>query len=163
MRPLFQQLLVNHARCPYVRLLRSHCRFPTATHQVADALNTTSQPHLMNLLRLHSSPWQVYGFLRACIRKLVPPGLWGSRHNQRRFFKNVKQFISLGKYGKLSLQELMWRMKVEDCPWLRSSPGEQGWSPAECSKGPKKGDNEWQEPKALVQCLYAVSGWASPI
>uniref|UniRef100_A0A8C2M0A0 Telomerase reverse transcriptase n=1 Tax=Cricetulus griseus TaxID=10029 RepID=A0A8C2M0A0_CRIGR len=123
MRPLFQQLLVNHARCPYVRLLRSHCRFPTATHQVADALNTTSQPHLMNLLRLHSSPWQVYGFLRACIRKLVPPGLWGSRHNQRRFFKNVKQFISLGKYGKLSLQELMWRMKVEDCPWLRSSPG----------------------------------------
>ncbi|XP_057645957.1 telomerase reverse transcriptase isoform X1 [Chionomys nivalis] len=122
MRPLFQQLLVNHARCSYVRLLRSHCRFRTAAHQGAGALNTSS-PHLINLLRLHSSPWQVYGFLRACIRKLVPSGLWGTRHNKRRFLKNVKQFISLGKYGKLSLQELMWKMKVEDCPWLRSNPG----------------------------------------
>lgn len=163
MRPLFQQLLVNHARCSYVRLLRSHCRFRTAAHQVAGALNT-SPPHLINLLRLHSSPWQVYGFLRACIRKLVPSGLWGTRHNKRRFFKNVKQFISLGKYGKLSLQELMWKMKVEDCPWLRSNPGEQGWSPAECSRGPEKGDNECQEPEsAAVLWLYAVSGWVSSI
>ncbi|XP_051007030.1 telomerase reverse transcriptase [Acomys russatus] len=125
MRPLFQQLLLNHAKCPYVKLLRSHCRLRTATHQVADALNTTSPPHLMNLLRLHSSPWQVYGFLRACLHKLVPAGLWGTRHNERRFFKKVKQFISLGKYSKLSLQELMWKMKAEDCTWLRSSPGEQ--------------------------------------
>ncbi|XP_057608943.1 telomerase reverse transcriptase-like isoform X2 [Chionomys nivalis] len=122
MRPLFQQLLVNHARCSYVRLLRSHCRFRTAVHQGAGDLNT-SPPHLINLLRLHSSPWQVYGFLRACILKLVPSSLWGTRHNKRRFLKNVKQFISLGKYGKLSLQELMWKMKVEDCPWLRSNPG----------------------------------------
>nr|XP_021487080.1 telomerase reverse transcriptase [Meriones unguiculatus] len=122
MRPLFQQLLVNHARCPYVRLLRSHCRFRTAAHQVADTLSTSPQ-HLMDLLRLHSSPWQVYSFLRACLRKLVPAGLWGTRHNERRFLKNVKQFISLGKYEKLSLQELMWKMKVEDCTWLRSSPG----------------------------------------
>ncbi|KAM7325534.1 hypothetical protein ACRRTK_015787 [Alexandromys fortis] len=122
MRPLFQQLLVNHASCSCVRLLRSHCRFRTAAHQGAGALNT-SPPHLINLLRLHSSPWQVYGFLRACIQKLVPSGLWATRHNKRRFLKNVKQFISLGKYGKLLLQELMWKMKVEDCPWLRSNPG----------------------------------------
>lgn len=163
MRPLFQQLLVNHSRCSYVRLLRSHCRFRTAAHQVAGALNT-NPPHLINLLRLHSSPWQVYGFLRACIRKLVPSGLWGTRHNKRHFFKNVKQFISLGKYGKLSLQELMWKMKVEDCPWLRSNPGEPGWSPAECSRGPEKGDNECQEPEsAPVLWLYAVSGWVNSI
>ncbi|XP_028638557.1 telomerase reverse transcriptase isoform X3 [Grammomys surdaster] len=122
MRPLFQQLLANHSECQYVRLLRSHCRFRTANQQVTDALNTDPQ-HLMNLLRLHSSPWQVYGFLRACLRKVVPAGLWGTRHNERRFFKNVKKFISLGKYAKLSLQELMWKMKVEDCLWLRSSPG----------------------------------------
>ncbi|XP_034379439.1 telomerase reverse transcriptase isoform X2 [Arvicanthis niloticus] len=122
MRPLFQQLLVNHAECQYVRLLRSHCRFRTANQRVTDTLNTSPQ-YLMNLLRLHSSPWQVYGFLRACLQKVVPAGLWGTRHNERRFFKNVKKFVSLGKYAKLSLQELMWKMKVEDCLWLRSSPG----------------------------------------
>lgn len=143
MRPLFQQLLVNHAECQYVRLLRSHCRFRTANPQVTDALNTSPE-HLIDLLRLHSSPWQVYGFLRACLRKVVPAGLWGTRHNERRFFKNVKKFISLGRYAKLSLQELMWKMKVEDCHWLRSNPGEHGWSPAECTRGPEEGDNGWQ-------------------
>lgn len=142
MRPLFQQLLVNHAECQYVRLLRSHCRFRTANQRMTDALNT-SPPHLMDLLCLHSSPRQVYGFLRACLCKVVSAGLWGSRHNERRFFKNVKKFISLGKYGKLSVQELMWKMKVEDCHWLHSSPGEHGWSPAECIRGPEKGDNRW--------------------
>lgn len=163
MRPIFQQLLVNHTRCSYVKLLKSHCRFRAATDQVADALDT-SPSHLIDLLRLHNSPWQVYGFLRACIRKLVPSGLWGTRHNERRFFKNVKQFISLGKYGKLSLQELMWKMRVEDCLWLRSSPGEQGWSPAECSRGPEEGDDECQEPKpSVAPWIYAVNGWASSI
>uniref|UniRef100_A0A8I6AEW6 Telomerase reverse transcriptase n=1 Tax=Rattus norvegicus TaxID=10116 RepID=A0A8I6AEW6_RAT len=121
MRPLFQQLLMNHAKCQYVRFLRSHCRFRTANQRVPDAMDT-SPSHLTSLLRLHSSPWQVYGFLRACLRELVPAGLWGTRHNERRFLKNVKKFISLGKYAKLSLQELMWRVKVEDCHWLRSSP-----------------------------------------
>lgn len=163
MRPLFQQLLVNHARCPYVKLLRSHCRFRTAARQVPDALST-SLPHLMGLLRLHSSPWQVYGFLRACLHKLVPPGLWGTRHNEHRFLKNVKQFISLGKYEKLSLQELMWKMKAEDCTWLRSSPGEHGRSPAEGRRGLEKGDRGWLEPKSsAAQWLYAVSGWVSTI
>lgn len=159
MRPLFQQLLLNHARCPYVKLLRSHCRFRTAAHQVADPLNT-SPPHLVNLLRLHSSPWQVYGFLRACLRKLVPAGLWGTRHNERRFFKKVKQFISLGKYTKLSLQELMWKVKVEDCTWLCSSPGEHGWSPAECSRGPREGRQWVAGAQVLSRVVALCSQWS---
>jgi telomerase reverse transcriptase len=80
----------------------------------------------VQLLRRHSSPWQVYAFLRACLQRLVPAGLWGSRHNQRRFLRNTKMFLSLGKYSKLSLLELTWKMKVQDCTWLRSSTGEQG-------------------------------------
>lgn len=123
-----------------LRLLQSHCRFRTANQWVPDAMDT-SPSHLMSLLRLHSSPWQVYGFLRACLHELVPAGLWGTRHNERRFLKNVKKFISLGKYAKLSLQELMWRVKVEDCHWLRSSPGEGGWCLAECMRGPGRGDS----------------------
>ncbi|XP_008160037.2 telomerase reverse transcriptase isoform X1 [Eptesicus fuscus] len=146
MRPLFQELLANHARCPYGALLREHCPLrdsatpatPAAVEEAA-AVGSSNQgcsgvgisapeedtgpPRLVQLLRQHSSPKHVYGLLRACLRRLVPARLWGSRHNERRFLKNVKKFISLGKFAKLLSQELTWKMKVQDCAWLCQSPG----------------------------------------
>ncbi|KAG8512384.1 Telomerase reverse transcriptase [Galemys pyrenaicus] len=118
MRPLFRELLGNHARCPYSVLLRTHC--PLRERSAAEHAGTA---RLVQLLRQHSSPWQVYVFLRACLRRLVPTSLWGSRHNQRRFLKNVKKLLSLGKRGRLSLQELMWKMRVRHCTWLGARPG----------------------------------------
>ncbi|KAM6224389.1 telomerase reverse transcriptase [Rhynchocyon petersi] len=144
MRPLFQELLRNHARCSYGALLRTHCpRRVMATATAAGpsgvGAGTPEQPPgravrvdpeeedqrpMIQLLKQHSSPWQVYMFVRACLHQLVPPRLWGSSHNKCRFLRNVKTFISLGKHAKLSLQELMWRMKVQDCEWLQRSPGD---------------------------------------
>ncbi|XP_007949806.1 telomerase reverse transcriptase [Orycteropus afer afer] len=143
MLPLFQELLRNHAQCPYSALLKTYCprrgsanATPEGSGRVGPG--TPEQPpgpavkatpeedaglRVVRLLRQHSSPWQVYMFVRACLHRLVPAGLWGSSHNKCRFLKNVKTFISLGKRAKLSLQELTWKMKVEDCEWLRQSPG----------------------------------------
>uniref|UniRef100_A0A8C0WZD1 Telomerase reverse transcriptase n=1 Tax=Castor canadensis TaxID=51338 RepID=A0A8C0WZD1_CASCN len=132
MRPLFQELLANHARCPYSALLRTHCPLGAMATWAAPAGAPNEEEDsrlLVQLLRRHSSPWQVYAFLRACLQRLVPAGLWGSRHNQRRFLRNTKMFLSLGKYSKLSLLELTWKMKVQDCTWLRSSTG-GGYVPA---------------------------------
>uniref|UniRef100_A0A2K5V6I8 Telomerase reverse transcriptase n=1 Tax=Macaca fascicularis TaxID=9541 RepID=A0A2K5V6I8_MACFA len=137
MRPLFLELLGNHAQCPYGALLKTHCPLRAAVTPAAGVCarekpqgsvaapeeEDTDRRRLVQLLRQHSSPWQVYGFVRACLRRLVPPGLWGSRHNQRRFLRNTKKFISLGKHAKLSLRELTWKMSVRDCAWLRKSPG----------------------------------------
>uniref|UniRef100_A0A8C6AWP4 Telomerase reverse transcriptase n=1 Tax=Monodon monoceros TaxID=40151 RepID=A0A8C6AWP4_MONMO len=133
MRPLFRELLENHVRCPYGALLRAHCPLPASTTPAVGARSgerpaatpegDAGSRRLVQLLRQHSSPWQVYGLLRACLRRLVPAGLWGSRHNERRFLRNVKKLLSLGKHGKLSPQELTWKMKVQDCAWLRGSPG----------------------------------------
>jgi len=78
---------------------------------------------LRELLKQHSSHWQVYIFVRECLERVVPAELWGSNHNKCRFFKNVKVFISMGKFAKLSLQELMWKMRVNDCMWLRLVKG----------------------------------------
>ncbi|XP_023590586.1 telomerase reverse transcriptase [Trichechus manatus latirostris] len=145
MRPLFQELLENHARCPYGALLRTHCpRLGSAMATPAGpggaSTGTPEQPPgpavsaapeedtglrcVVQLLRQHSSPWHVYTFVRACLHRLVPRGLWGSSHNKCRFLRNVKTFMSLGKHAKLSLQELMWKMKVQDCEWLQRSPGD---------------------------------------
>nr|XP_026646765.1 telomerase reverse transcriptase isoform X2 [Zonotrichia albicollis] len=78
---------------------------------------------LMELLKQHSSHWQVYMFVRDCLEKVIPKELWGSNHNKCRFLKNVKVFISRGRFAKVSLQELMWRMRVNDCMWLRLGKG----------------------------------------
>ncbi|XP_066183589.1 telomerase reverse transcriptase isoform X2 [Sylvia atricapilla] len=77
---------------------------------------------LRELLRQHSSHWQVYMFVRDCLEKVIPPELWGSNCNKCRFLKNVKMFISGGR-SKLSLLALMWRMRVNDCMWLRLGKG----------------------------------------
>ncbi|KAM7069952.1 telomerase reverse transcriptase isoform 1-T1 [Acridotheres tristis] len=79
---------------------------------------------LRELLKQHSSYWQVYMFVRDCLEKVIPAELWGSYHNKCRFLKNVKMFISRGRFAKVSLQELMWRMRVNDCMWLRLGKGD---------------------------------------
>ncbi|XP_058536167.1 telomerase reverse transcriptase isoform X4 [Ochotona princeps] len=117
MRPLFQKLLANHVRCPYHALLLAYCPLRAPPSQVSNSQT------LLPLLRQHSSPWQVLAFLRACLRRLVPTSLWGSRRNERRFLRNTKKLVSLGKRGRLSLQELTWKMRVQDCTWLRRGPG----------------------------------------
>ncbi|XP_030368445.1 telomerase reverse transcriptase isoform X1 [Strigops habroptila] len=79
---------------------------------------------LRKLLKQHSSHWQVYIFVRECLERVIPAELWGSNHNKCRFLKNVKVFISMGKFAKLSLKELMWKMRVNDCMWLRLVKGD---------------------------------------
>ncbi|XP_038626216.1 LOW QUALITY PROTEIN: telomerase reverse transcriptase [Tachyglossus aculeatus] len=77
-----------------------------------------------DLLRQHSSPWRVYGFVRECLLRVVPAELWGSSRNKCRFLRNVKAFLALGKFDKFSLQELRWKMRVSDCAWLRTGRGD---------------------------------------
>ncbi|XP_063154803.1 telomerase reverse transcriptase [Candoia aspera] len=181
MRNVFQELLQNHARCPYQVILKKNCpisvpesdkigigeqtfkqkghqagRISSRTQQVnavegciasrSDGMNPFSETgtssrssertelfkkeakeqfqdspssHFMALLRQYSSHWQVYTFVRECLERVVPPALWGSNHNKCRFYKNVKKFISLGKFAMFSLEELTWKMRVSDCAWLR--------------------------------------------
>uniref|UniRef100_A0A8D2J9J2 Telomerase reverse transcriptase n=1 Tax=Varanus komodoensis TaxID=61221 RepID=A0A8D2J9J2_VARKO len=176
MRNVFQELLQNHARCPYLAVLRKNCpiqvaetgKGPQKGHQeeslfttlqvdiaengprsVPADLNTfpgvpggssgkgepsrkeselhvpqgASSSDLTAFLKQHSSHWQVYTFVRECLERVIPAALWGCDHNKCRFYRNMKKFISLGKFGSFSLQELMWKMKVNSCAWLRLKRG----------------------------------------
>ncbi|XP_062836888.1 telomerase reverse transcriptase isoform X3 [Anolis carolinensis] len=90
----------------------------------------SSTSNFRGLLKQHSSHWQVYTFVRECLQRVVPAELWGSSYNKCRFYKNVKKFISLGKLATFSMQELMWKMRVNDCTWLRLSKGPGHFVPA---------------------------------
>uniref|UniRef100_A0A4W5PTC1 Telomerase reverse transcriptase n=1 Tax=Hucho hucho TaxID=62062 RepID=A0A4W5PTC1_9TELE len=106
--PLFSQLLRRHKRCPYSKILQRVC--PAA-----------GQGDRASLLPQHSALHRVYLFVRECLTMVVPPELWGSDHNRFNFLSGVRNFLSMGKFERISLAELMWKIKVNDCDWLKIS------------------------------------------
>lgn len=113
MVPLFSQLLRQHRRCPYSRILQRMC--PLVEERDA------GQGELSSLLPQHCASHRVYLFVRGCLSAVIPRELWGSDHNRLNFFVRVRGFLRSGKFEKLSLAELMWKMKVNDCDWLKIS------------------------------------------
>ncbi|XP_075442467.1 telomerase reverse transcriptase isoform X3 [Ascaphus truei] len=85
--------------------------------------NITEESTFLDLLKQHNNVWQVYVFVRQCLNRVVPELLWGSSHNKCRFLNHVKTLIYSVKFGKISLSELLWKMRVEDCIWVRLKKG----------------------------------------
>ncbi|XP_059411518.1 telomerase reverse transcriptase [Carassius carassius] len=106
MVPLFARLLRQHRKCPYTLFLRRKCSVNAETEEME------------TLLKSHLSPYRVYLFVRECLRYVVPEELWGSQENQLHFLSNVKNFLRLGKFERLPLVQLVWKMKVKACHWL---------------------------------------------
>ncbi|XDV33483.1 hypothetical protein PO909_003882 [Leuciscus waleckii] len=106
MVPLFSRLLRQHRKCPYALFLHRKCS------GIQDAQDMES------LLKLHFSAYRVYLFVRECLLYVVPEELWGSQENRLHFLSNVKNFLHLGKFERLPLDQLMWKMKVKACHWL---------------------------------------------
>ncbi|XP_056254520.1 telomerase reverse transcriptase isoform X2 [Seriola aureovittata] len=113
MVPLFSQILRQHKRCPYSRILQRMCPLVKESDG--------GQGELSSLLPQHCAPHRVYLFVRECLSAVVPHELWGSDHNRLNFFVRVRGFLRSGKFEKLSLAELLWKMKVNDCDWLKIS------------------------------------------
>lgn len=113
MVPLFSQLLHQHRRCPYSRILQRMCPL-VGTKDVG-------QGELNSLLPQHSGHHRVYLFIKQCLSIVIPQELWGSGHNRILFFARVRGFLHSGKFERLSVAELMWKMKVNDCDWLKIS------------------------------------------
>ncbi|XP_034747661.1 telomerase reverse transcriptase isoform X2 [Etheostoma cragini] len=113
MVPLFSHLLRQHRRCPYSKILQRMC--PVGQERGAD------QGELSSLLPQHCAPHRVYLFVRECLSTVIPQELWGSDRNRLLFFYRVKGFLRSGKFERLSLAELMWKMNVNDCDWLKIS------------------------------------------
>lgn len=112
MVPLFSQILRQHRRCAYSRLLQRMCPLRG---------NDAGQADLSSLLHQHCGSHRVYLFVRECLLAVIPQEVWGSEHNRLLFFSRVRFFLSSGKFERLSVAELMWKIKVNDCDWLKIS------------------------------------------
>lgn len=112
MVPLFSQLLHQHRRCPYSKILQRMC--PLVEER-------DGGQEISSLLPRHCAPHRIYLFVRECLSSVIPLELWGSVHNRLHFFARVRGFLCSGKFERLSLAELMWNIKVNDCDWLKIS------------------------------------------
>ncbi|KAK9958214.1 hypothetical protein ABG768_012388 [Culter alburnus] len=106
MVPLFSRLLRQHRKCPYTLFLQRKCS------------GTPDTQDMESLLKSHFSAYRVYLFVRECLYYVIPEELWGSQENRLHFLSNVKKFLRLGKFERLPLVQLMWKMKVKACHWL---------------------------------------------
>ncbi|XP_072529465.1 telomerase reverse transcriptase [Salminus brasiliensis] len=117
MVPLFSQLLRQHRKCPYTHFLRKKCS------------GGEGREDMPSLLASHCSSYRVYLFVREVLRQVVPDQLWGSERNLLNFLSRVKHFLRLGRFERLPLVQVMWRMRVSDCRWVghkkRHCPSEQ--------------------------------------
>lgn len=113
MIPLFSQMLRQHRRCAYSRLLQKLC--PLGGN------NDAGQAELSSLLPQHCGSHRVYLFVRECLLAVIPQELWGSERNRLIFLSRVRFFLSSGKFERLSVAEVMWKIKVNDCDWLKIS------------------------------------------
>ncbi|XP_066572083.1 telomerase reverse transcriptase isoform X2 [Amia ocellicauda] len=118
---IFAQLLTKHKKCSYVRLLRKNCSdgFRRVPEHRASSDSSDQERDFNALLRQYSSPFQVYMFVRECLHVVFPHELWGSNHNRSRFLVNLKKFLLMGKFDTLTLLEVLWKMRVNDCDWLK--------------------------------------------
>lgn len=113
MLPLFSQLLRRHKRCSYNRILQRTC--PLAGGRDVE------QGDLSSLLPQHCGRNRVYLFVKECLTTIIPDALWGSVHNRCIFLARVRGFLSSGRLEKMSVGLLMWKVKVNDCDWLKIS------------------------------------------
>nr|Q1PS67.2 RecName: Full=Telomerase reverse transcriptase; AltName: Full=Telomerase catalytic subunit [Oryzias latipes] len=111
MVPVFGRLLQRHRKCRYSSVLHRMC--PVVE------LSRAAQGELSSLIPQHCAPHRVYLFVRECLTAVVPEELWGSDHNRLQFFSRVRGFLKSGKFERISVAELMWKIKVMDCDWLK--------------------------------------------
>ncbi|XP_057684121.1 telomerase reverse transcriptase isoform X2 [Corythoichthys intestinalis] len=112
MVPFFSKLLRQHRQYAYRKTLQRFCPLMQSD---------MSQAELRSLLPQHCTPHRVYLFVRECLCAVVPSQLWGSVANHCHFLARVRGFLRSSKFDKLSIAELMWKMKVNDCDWLKIS------------------------------------------
>uniref|UniRef100_A0A8C6WH62 Telomerase reverse transcriptase n=1 Tax=Neogobius melanostomus TaxID=47308 RepID=A0A8C6WH62_9GOBI len=114
MMPVFNQLLRRHRGFSYGRILQKLC--PSRQQDYSE-----EQEELSFLLSHHCTAHRVYLFVRDCLIAVIPQDLWGSDQNRTYFLARVRCFLSTGKFERLSLADLMWKMKVDDCDWIKIS------------------------------------------
>ncbi|XP_006821434.2 telomerase reverse transcriptase-like [Saccoglossus kowalevskii] len=115
LKKLMIRLLQKHRHCNYHILLNRYC--PASKSKKSQNREIRCRILLSKYTRSHD----VYCYIRAVVYKLIPRKLWGSNHNREAFLRNVRNFLNLGRYEKFSSKQLMYKIRISDIDWCKTS------------------------------------------
>ncbi|CAB4384162.1 unnamed protein product [Rhizophagus irregularis] len=105
--PYVKHIIERHNRCQYKNLLNKYC--PIQDIDKTDT-NVTSLSYCNN--------YQVVKFVIGVLDFIIPPEFWGSKNNKTLIYKMVGIFIERRRFEVLSLHEVLYGFKVNECKWL---------------------------------------------
>ncbi|KAJ3177957.1 hypothetical protein HDU85_005674 [Gaertneriomyces sp. JEL0708] len=109
---LVSKMLYLHRKLNYAALLDQYCPRP--------AINIAAMPRT-SYLTAHSTHFQVWAFILACLKRVIPRSFWGTDHNRQVIFTSLKLFIRLRRFETLSLNNVLKCFKISDCSWTNPS------------------------------------------
>ncbi|TPX30327.1 hypothetical protein SmJEL517_g06094 [Synchytrium microbalum] len=116
---LVQQMIRLHSTCNFKALYNKHCPAPT------DLPGSTPLPG-RDYMRWTSPFFNVSGFVKAVVRRVIPKKFLSTTHNTMVVFKAIDRFVRLRKSEDMTLQHAIDEFKMSDCEWLVPLGFQQG-------------------------------------
>ena len=113
-----QNILHNHKKCDYPRLLERYCPLPTC-------ISKTKHDNL-NLATLSSSfcpPASVSSFVKAVVKRIFTQEVWGCAHNVDCIMNLIDRFVEACRQEHLTNIQLLEGIRVKELRWLRAEDG----------------------------------------
>jgi Telomerase ribonucleoprotein complex - RNA binding domain./Reverse transcriptase (RNA-dependent DNA polymerase). len=104
---LCRQVLQNHKRCDYHRLLERNCPMPKLDGCTVEGLVT-----------LYSDESHVVRFFKSAVTKVFPIELWGSTRNLDVVLDGIELFLTMRRKEQMSMSMIMHKIRIKDVEWL---------------------------------------------
>ncbi|EQC53054.1 telomerase reverse transcriptase 1 protein Trt1 [Schizosaccharomyces japonicus yFS275] len=107
---MIRQLLKRYDKTSYQELYQYYCPFPKDAIAKREASTSITD--------FSVGSHQVYAFVKAVLKRVIPKNFWGSTANFQHLLKAVKFFINLRRYDVLNLDHVLLDIKIKDIRWL---------------------------------------------
>ena len=104
------QVLKNHRKCDYHRLLEKYCPLPSS--------ELTESRNLQILISHRSYTTKVTSFFKSVMKTVFPCEFWGSSHNFGVVLHGIETFLGMRKKEQLSMKHIMQGIRILDVNWL---------------------------------------------
>ena len=109
--PALREMLERTKRCPFARLLNKYAPMPRGLVVSAKKIETVSEE---SLLSSYTPPRGVAVFVWKVLETIVPAELLGSQDTQNKLRESVQRIVSMRRYERLTLHELMQGIRTSD-------------------------------------------------
>jgi telomerase reverse transcriptase len=107
---LCRQILRNHKRCDYHRLLERYCPLPK--------FELNGDCTMESLVNLYSDESHVVAFFKSVVTKVFPVEIWGSSHNLDVVLDDIELFLTMRRKEQMPMKLIMHKIRIKDVQWL---------------------------------------------